>query len=321
MLLARRGRRVLVVDRTSPQHDVLSGHTIQPAGMARLARWGLLERVRATGVPMVSAIRFDFGPVVLEGAPVPVDGIDTTVCIRRTALDPLLADAAAEAGAEVRHGITVTDLVRDGDRVVGIRGHDAAGRAVEERASIVVGADGVNSVVARSVDVARYHVQPASTFSVYSYWHGLEPDRLELYARPGRFFIDAPTNDGLTLVAQQVPVADAPATTGARRPPSGRRWPRSPGSPPVSPRRSESSASVASTSTTASSGTQPDRVGLSSAMRGTTRTRSPRRGCSTPSATPSSSPTPSTTASTATSQPPCGATSATATSRPSRCTS
>jgi 2-polyprenyl-6-methoxyphenol hydroxylase-like FAD-dependent oxidoreductase len=53
-------------------------------------------------------------------------------------------------------------------------------------------------------------VQPATTFSVYSYWHGLEPDRLELYARPGRFFIDAPTNDGLTLVAQQVPVADAP---------------------------------------------------------------------------------------------------------------
>jgi 2-polyprenyl-6-methoxyphenol hydroxylase-like FAD-dependent oxidoreductase len=131
------------------------------------------------------------------------------VCIRRTVLDPLLTDAAAEAGAEIRHGITVTELVRDGDRVIGIRGHDGAGRPVDERASIVVGADGANSIVARSVAAAPYHVRPASTFSVYSYWRGLEPDRLELYARPGRFFICAPTNDGLTLMAQQVPVGDA----------------------------------------------------------------------------------------------------------------
>ena len=54
MLLARAGRRVLVVDRATFPSDVLSGHTIQPAGVARLQRWGLLDKVRATGVPFTA---------------------------------------------------------------------------------------------------------------------------------------------------------------------------------------------------------------------------------------------------------------------------
>jgi 2-polyprenyl-6-methoxyphenol hydroxylase-like FAD-dependent oxidoreductase len=209
MLLARRGRRVLLVDRATFPSDVLSGHTIQPAGMARLARWGLLDRIRATETPFSSRVRFDFGDVVLDGSPVPVEGIDAAVCIRRTIIDPLLTDAAAEAGVEVRHGISVTELLRDGDRVVGIRGHDGAGRPVEERAPIVVGADGVNSFVARAVGAPAYEVRPSTTFNIYSYWRGIDLDGIELYVRPGRVFVATPTNDGLTLVAQQVPVAEA----------------------------------------------------------------------------------------------------------------
>lgn len=204
--LARRGRRVLVLDRSVFPSDVLSGHTIQPAGMARLARWGLLERVEATGVPFASRVRFDVGDVVLDGSPVPVDGIDSTVCIRRTVIDPLLADAAEEAGAEVRYGHSVTEVLRDGDRVVGVRGHDGKGAPFEERSAIVVGADGARSFVARAVDAATYLHSPATTSVVYSYWAGLDMEGVELYVRPGRFFVATPTNDGLTFVAQQVPV-------------------------------------------------------------------------------------------------------------------
>jgi 2-polyprenyl-6-methoxyphenol hydroxylase-like FAD-dependent oxidoreductase len=101
MLLARGGRRVLLVDRATFPSDTLSGHAIQPAGVARLARWGLLDRVRATGCPFTPRVRFDAGEVVLEGAPTPVAGLSDTVCIRRTVLDTLLVDAAEEAGVEV----------------------------------------------------------------------------------------------------------------------------------------------------------------------------------------------------------------------------
>lgn len=114
MLLARAGRRVLVVERSTFPSDVLSGHTFQPDGVARLARWGLLDRVRETGVPFADRVRFDFGPVVLEGSPLPIDGISAALCIRRTVIDPLLTDAAIEAGAEVRFGFTVNELIIEG---------------------------------------------------------------------------------------------------------------------------------------------------------------------------------------------------------------
>jgi 2-polyprenyl-6-methoxyphenol hydroxylase-like FAD-dependent oxidoreductase len=209
MLLARRGRRVLLVDRATFPSDVLSGHVIHPAGMARLARWGLLDRVRATGVPISSNVRFDDGHVVLEGSPVPIDGIDVAACIRRTVIDPLLTDAAAEAGAEVRLGFSVTGLLHEGGRVVGVSGHDGQGHPVEERAAIVIGADGVNSFVARTVGAPAHVRHPATTVTAYSYWRDLDVAGLELYARPRRAFIVAPTNDGLTLVALQVPVGEA----------------------------------------------------------------------------------------------------------------
>lgn len=207
--LARRGRRVLVLDRSVFPSDILSGHTIQPAGMARLARWGLLDRIRATGVPFASHIRFDVGDIVLEGSPVPADGIDSAVCIRRTVIDPILADAAVEAGAEVRLGHTVTELLRVRDRVIGVRGHDGNGKPFEAQAPVVVGADGPHSHVARAVGAPTYLRQPATTVTAYSYWSGLDLDGLELYPLPGRFFVTAPTNDGLTFVAQQIPVSEA----------------------------------------------------------------------------------------------------------------
>jgi 2-polyprenyl-6-methoxyphenol hydroxylase-like FAD-dependent oxidoreductase len=209
MLLARAGRRVLVVDRATFPSDVLSGHTIQPAAVARLQRWGLLDKVRATGVPVTTKVRFDFGPVVLEGEPAPVDGINQSVTIRRTILDTLLTAEAADAGAEVRQGFTVQELLWDGDRVVGIRGRDATGASVEERAHIVVGADGARSFVARQVGATTYNEVPATTVNIYSYFRGLDLDGIELYARPGRFFVATPTNDGLAFVNQTVPAHEA----------------------------------------------------------------------------------------------------------------
>ena len=321
MLLARAGRRVLVVDRATFPSDVLSGHTIQPAAVARLQRWGLLDKVLATGVPFTTKVRFDFGPVVLEGEPAPVDGINQSVSIRRTILDTLLTAEAADAGAEVRQGFTVQELLWDGGRVVGIRGRDATGASVEERAHIVVGADGARSFVARQVGATTYNEVPATTVNIYSYFRGLDLDGIELYVRPGRFFVATPTNDGLAFVNQTVPaheagryrgrMADAYAETVAEVPHLADRL--------ATP--SASSASAGRPPATGSSACHPVRAGRSSATPATTSTRSPRRGCSTPSVTPSCSPPPSTTASAAISARRCSAISGTATARRCRCTS
>jgi 2-polyprenyl-6-methoxyphenol hydroxylase-like FAD-dependent oxidoreductase len=214
MLLARRGRRVLLVDRASFPSDTLSAHAIQPAGVAHLARWGLLDRLVSTGVPGIERMSFDFGPVCLRGTPPPVDGNSLMYAPRRSILDTMLVEAAAEAGAEIREGFTVKELVFDGDRVVGIRGRDSGGRLVEERARVVIGADGVHSFVARAVGAQSYNVQPSASVASYSYWSGVEVDGGELYVRPNRFFVAVPTHDDLVIVAQTVAKSDADAYRG-----------------------------------------------------------------------------------------------------------
>ena len=52
-LLARKGFRVLVVDRATFPSDTLSTHVVQPLAVAALARWGLVDRLTATGCPPI----------------------------------------------------------------------------------------------------------------------------------------------------------------------------------------------------------------------------------------------------------------------------
>ncbi|MGH9283888.1 MAG: FAD-dependent oxidoreductase, partial [Acidimicrobiales bacterium] len=106
MLLARLGRRVLVVDRATFPSDAISTATLWPPAVARLARWGLRPEVERQGAPMFGALTLDAGPFRLTGTPPPADGNRATSCCRRTILDQILVDAAAAAGAEIRQGFT-----------------------------------------------------------------------------------------------------------------------------------------------------------------------------------------------------------------------
>ena len=81
-------------------------------------------------------------------------------CARRTVLDKLLVDAAAEAGAEVREGFTVEEVLVEDGRVVGIKGRSKGGEPVTERAKVVVGADGRYSLVAEAVRPEQYNERP-----------------------------------------------------------------------------------------------------------------------------------------------------------------
>jgi 2-polyprenyl-6-methoxyphenol hydroxylase-like FAD-dependent oxidoreductase len=195
MLLARKGYRVLVVDRSTFPSDTLSTHYIHQPGIASLRRWGLLDRLIETGCPPVRGMRFDVGPFALAAAPPASDGVAEGYCPRRTVLDSLLLDAAADAGAEVRTGVSVDDLVLEDGAVAGIRGE-----GVEERARVVVGADGRNSFVARTVQAPEYDVRPGRTCAYYSYWAGAQTEGAELFPRDGRMIISGPTHDGLQIV-------------------------------------------------------------------------------------------------------------------------
>jgi 2-polyprenyl-6-methoxyphenol hydroxylase-like FAD-dependent oxidoreductase len=200
MLLAQKGYRVLIVDRATFPSDTVSTHVVHPVGVAALARWGLLDRLAATGCPPIHTYAFDFGPFTLSGGPGTPDA-PVAYCPRRTVLDKILVDAAVEAGAEVREGFIVEEVILEAARVAGIRGRSKDGHAVEARAKVVVGADGRHSLVAKAMQPEQYNERPPLLSAYYSYWSGLPMNgRFETYIRPNRGAAAAETNDGLTLV-------------------------------------------------------------------------------------------------------------------------
>jgi menaquinone-9 beta-reductase len=128
LLLARRGFRVLAVDKSRHGSDTLSTHALMRGGVLQLARWGLLDAVRAAGTPSVSTTTFHYGEVPVEVVIKPRDGIDALYAPRRTVIDPILADAAAEAGAEILRGPRLVDLIRTSEgRVEGVVVEDRPG--------------------------------------------------------------------------------------------------------------------------------------------------------------------------------------------------
>jgi 2-polyprenyl-6-methoxyphenol hydroxylase-like FAD-dependent oxidoreductase len=209
MLLAGKGYDVLLVDRASFPSDTVSTHVIHPPGLTALRRWGLLDDLVATGCPRLPAYTFDFGPLVITGTPSAADGTEGAYAPRRTVLDELLVRAAQKAGATLREGFSVTELIADGDRVTGVRGHARGGMEASEYARVVIGADGTRSRVAEQVNAPHYHESPVLASAYYAYWSGVPASGARWMIRPGRGFGVVPTHDDLTLVLAAWPQAEA----------------------------------------------------------------------------------------------------------------
>ena len=201
MLLARKGYRVLLVDRaTFPSDQTMSTHLVWQNGTNRLRKWGLLDKVAASNCPPMSSFIIDFGSFTLDGEPPPADGQKYAFAPRRFLLDKILVDAAVEAGVEVRDGFFVRELDGDDVRVTGIAGTDKTGSTVRESARIVIGADGMNSFVARAVQAQQYNARPRLQGTYFTYWSDVPVDGVEFYVGDWRGAYAMPTNDGLTVV-------------------------------------------------------------------------------------------------------------------------
>jgi flavin-dependent dehydrogenase len=202
MLLARAGHDVLVLERGRYGADTVSTHALMRAGVVQLRRWGLLDQLVAAATPAVQLTTFHYGN---EAVPVPVQpgaGITALYAPRRTVLDPVLADAARDAGARVEYGSTVSTLVRDTDgRVRGVEGVTANGTPISARARLVVGADGTHSRVAREVGATPYLSARAASAFVYAYFTPLDVNGYDWFWAPGAAAGAIPTNDGTLVFA------------------------------------------------------------------------------------------------------------------------
>jgi 2-polyprenyl-6-methoxyphenol hydroxylase-like FAD-dependent oxidoreductase len=207
LLLARAGVEVTVLEKHADFLRDFRGDTVHPVTMRLLDELGLFERFDALPHSRVEKGEFDIGGRLV-----------TLVDFRRlnqphpyVAMVPqwdlldLIADAAAEESSftlRVRH--EVTGLLRDGERISGVRyaGPDGPG---ELRADLVVGCDGRTSVVRRDAGL------PIREFPVPFdvWWFRLPRNDAGQYSviprtRPGRALIMIP-REGYFQIAYLIP--------------------------------------------------------------------------------------------------------------------
>ncbi|MET0152483.1 MAG: NAD(P)/FAD-dependent oxidoreductase [Candidatus Binatia bacterium] len=168
LTLHRAGAKVVALERDELYTDQpFSTHAIQPYGMRLLDRLGLGEAVR-TLAPRARALRMQ-----VEDAYLQIDlsdGAHDARCPRRLKLDPVLQRAVVDAGVDVRPRTTVIDLVRDGERVLGVKVRESGGGEHELRAPLVVGADGRNSTIARLVGAPAYIEDTSANGAYWAYF-------------------------------------------------------------------------------------------------------------------------------------------------------
>ena len=176
--LARRGLAVRIVDRARFPRPKTCAEYLSPEASRLLDAMGVLGAVEDGRAARLSGmiVRAPNGRRI-HGEFAASHGFhgfrDHGLALRREILDALLLDAARGAGAAVEEGVRASDLLRDGSgRVVGVRARDAAGRLVDRRARLVVGADGLRSVVARRLGVARTARWP-SRLALVAHWRGI----------------------------------------------------------------------------------------------------------------------------------------------------
>ncbi|MGB8221474.1 MAG: NAD(P)/FAD-dependent oxidoreductase [Polyangiales bacterium] len=210
MLLAALGLRVLVFDKSRLGSDTVSTHALMRPAVLLLNRWGVTDRLEEEGTPRIERTAFlyadDRGSEAVEVDIKPRHGVDALYAPRRTVLDRVLAEAAREEGADVRHGVQMLDLLRSrAGRVSGVVLRDEAGHVREVQAGLVIGADGRRSKVAQLVGATPYVWGRHATSCAFGYFRNLPVDGNRWYYRPGMGVGAIPTNDGQTLLFAAVP--------------------------------------------------------------------------------------------------------------------
>ena len=212
-LLARAGAKVLLIDRQEYGSDTMSTHALMRTGVLQLHRWGLLDAVMAEGTPEIRYTAFHYGEDSLRILIRREHGVEYLCAPRRTVLDRVLVDAARRAGADVRHGVVLSELQLDSaGRVTGARLRDLEGCESSVRSDMLIGADGRQSTVARLVDAETCVESGSSAGCVYGYFEGLRREGFHWHFSEDAAASVIPTNHGQHCVVASVPSAAFSAT-------------------------------------------------------------------------------------------------------------
>jgi geranylgeranyl reductase family protein len=166
--LAQRGvTRVVLLDKDRFPREKTCGSALSPNGIVLADQLGIGADVRRLGYP-IHSLRL----VTPRHREIRLTtGQGSSIVLLRKHFDNLLVERAQALGVEFRGGFRASELIREGGRVVGVRGKDG-----EIRADYVVAADGAHSIF--SVDP-----RPKRTIStLMGWWEGMpfEPGTMEM---------------------------------------------------------------------------------------------------------------------------------------------
>lgn len=201
LLLARGGARVLLLDRARFPRDKPCSEYLSPESTRVLARLGpdVLAAVASASPGRLTGMKV----VAPSGAAAVGRFTDFSYALPRTRFDAILRHAAESAGAEVREGVKVDDLLYDRRKVAGV----VAGEPL--RAETVVGADGLRSIVARRLGLVRRSSPNRIAFTAHVADARDVSDLGEMHVSRGGYVGLGPIGGGVTTVALVVPAAQA----------------------------------------------------------------------------------------------------------------
>lgn len=211
--LAKAGYEVLMLDKAHFPSETLSTHNFLGNSLAMLREAGVLDRLLETNTPLYDRAFFQFDDTVIDGRFPAVEGETQCLCIRRNYLDRILQEhALAQGGVTMIEGFRVTDVIREGETVTGVKGAYRSGETVSFNARLVVGADGRLSALRKLVNSRCLMSVPTDFASYVAYYEGYSQDgdiHVELYKIGDKMGIVFPTSDGLYVVGVMFPLTDA----------------------------------------------------------------------------------------------------------------
>ena len=178
-LLAQYGHRVLLLEREPfPRYHI--GESLIPYTWFTLNRLGVVDWLHKSANPKKYSVQF----VSITGkVSQPFYFFQTikhecsqTWQVFRGEFDQMLLDNAQSKGVEVRHHVSVRDVLMEGSRVVGVRADEKDGvKGREIRAKVVVDASGRDALLSRKFGW-RDKDPDLNKIAVWSYYKGAKRD-------------------------------------------------------------------------------------------------------------------------------------------------